>query len=135
MIDTRTRLVAALPLLVALAAPAPAAGAPDGFMSEELLRARQQEYLDYATEEFSPGNLLNVIAHLEQEERVPEFSVPAGSIPDDAWDPIFEKMRTLRDTSDFDMMYLLNLLYAHGGHPAASPALWEKARQAVLSFK
>jgi hypothetical protein len=42
---------------------------------------------------------------------------------------------TLRDTSDFSMMYLLNLLYAFRGHPAASEALWQKAEQAVLDFK
>jgi len=131
----RTSFLAPLSLLAALALAAPDAAAGDGFMSEALLLERQQEYLDYATEELSPGSLLNVIAHLEQEERVPGFTVAPGSIPDDAWDGIFEKVRTLRDTSDFDMMYLLNLLYAHGGHPAASEALWQKAEQAVLSFK
>lgn len=126
----------ALALALATFLPAAsAATADDGFMDEALLRARQQEYLDYATEVLQPQSLLNVIAHLEQEERVPGFTVAPGSIPDDAWDGIFEKLRTLRDTSDFDVLYLLNLVYAHGGHPAASPALWEKADQALLSFK
>jgi hypothetical protein len=125
-------------LAVALAtflSAAPAAPADDGFLDEALLRARQQEYLDHATEVFEPQSLLQVIAHLEQEERVPGFTVAPGSIPDTAWDAIFEKLRTLRDTSDFDVLYLLNLVYAHGGHPAASPALWEKADRALLSFK
>jgi hypothetical protein len=128
--------LSALPLLLAaLFLPGPAAGTSDGLMPEPLLRERQQEYLDYAAEVFSPQSLLNVIAHLEQEERVPGFTVAPGSIPDTAWDGIFEKLRTLRDTSDFDVMYLLNLIYAHGGHPVASETLWERADQALLSFK
>lgn len=124
--------LAALVLLLAL--PVPGAFA-DGLISETLLRARQQEYIDHATEVFSPSSFLNVINHLEREEREPGYTVAAGSIPDDAWDAQFQKIHELRDTSDFDVMYLLNLLYAHRGHPAASEALWAKAEQAVLTFK
>ena len=131
----RSRFASLLPIVAGLTLLAPPARAADGFMPEEMLLERQQEYLDYAVEEFSPGSVLNVIAHLEQEQRVPGFTVAPGSIPDTAWDGIFEKLRTLRDTSDFDLMYLLNLLYAHRGHPAASEGLWKKAEQAVLSFK
>lgn len=127
------RFRAALGLALLLAGPACVPF--DGLVAPGWLFARQHEYLAYAGEDFVPGSLLNVLANLELERRDPRHVVPAGSIPDDAWDPIFAKLFALRDTSDFDMMYLLNLLYAFRGHPAASEALWQKAERAVLDFK
>jgi hypothetical protein len=122
-------------LCLALLFAGPACVPFDGLVAPGWLLARQHEYLAYAGEEFHPGRLLNVLANLELERRDPRHVVPAGSIPDDAWDPIFANLFALRDTSDFDMMYLLNLLYAFRGHPAASEALWQKAERAVLDFK
>jgi hypothetical protein len=82
-----------------------------------------------------PSSLLHVLNHLERARRDPRFSVAAGSIPADAWQPVFDKLYALKDTSDFDLLYLQNLVYAFDGHPAAPPALWAAARQAVLDFK
>ena len=121
----------ALALALAIAWPAHA-----GFMDPALVEARQTEWLEYATETpISPGSVANVLAHLERDARDPGFSVPAGSIPDDAWDGIFQKMWELRDTSDFDALRFIDLLYAHRGHPAASKALWRATEQALLDFK
>lgn len=125
-------LLGCLSLLVAL--PAPPSRAEDGFMGESLLRQRQDEYIHFATEEFQPTSFLNLINHFEREEREPGYTVP-GAVPDTAWDAQFQKIHELRDTSDFDVMYLLNLLYGHRGHPAASETLWQRAEQAVLAFK
>lgn len=133
--DHPLRVLSACFPLAALALAAAPSGADQGFMSEGLLRERQQEYIDYATEAFQPTSFLNLINHFEREEREPGYTVAAGSIPNDAWDAQFLKLHELRDTSDFDTMYLLNLLYGHRGHPAASEALWQKAEQAVLAFK
>jgi len=97
---------------------------------------RQLEWLNFATETpLSPGSIGNVMAHLEREARDPGYSVPAGAIPDDAWDSIIDKMWRLRDTSDFDALRFVDLLYAFRGHPAASEALWQKAEQALFDFK
>lgn len=111
-------------------------GCGDGFVSLRDQQARQKGYLEFATATpIQPGSTLSVLNHLEREHRDPAYHVADGSVPDDAWDPIFEKLFRLRDTSDFDLLYLMNLLYAYGGDPVASPALWQKAEQAVLDFK
>ena len=128
----RRRVAAAC---AALFLAAPACVPFDGLVTEGWLFARQHEYLAYAGEELVPGSLLNILANLELERRDPRHVVPAGAVPDDAWDAIFDKFFALRDTSDFDMMYLLNLLYADRGHPVASEALWQKAEAAILDFK
>ncbi len=108
----------------------------DGFMHPALLRARQTQFLRFATAQpLRPGAVSNVIAHLERDAREHRFAVPAGAIPDDAWDPIFDKMWRLRDTSDFDALRFVDLLYGYRGHPAISEALWQRVEQALLTFK
>lgn len=108
----------------------------DGFVDDAEFWARQQDYLLFATgEPMNPGSILNAMNHLERAKRDKLYAVPDGAIPADAWDPVFDKLWRLRDTSDFDLLYLMNMLYAHGGHPAAAPELWEKSKQAVLDFK
>ena len=108
----------------------------DGFAGPVWTKLRQLDWLKFATETpVSPGSVGNVIAHLERDGRDPHFSVPAGSIPDDAWDGIIAKMWQLRDTSDFDALRFVDLLYGYRGHPAASEALWQKAEQALFDFK
>jgi hypothetical protein len=107
-----------------------------GFVSEKWMRGRQAEYLGFATSvPLRPSSMGHVLAYLEREARDQRFEVPAGSIPDDAWDGIFDKVWQLRDTSDFDVLRMLDLLYAFRGHPAASEALWRKTEDAVASFK
>jgi hypothetical protein len=118
-------------LLVSACGPA-----PDGFAGLLWTRVRQFDWLTFATETpISPGSVGNVIAHLERDARDPLFAVPAGSIPDDAWDGIIDKMWQLKDTSDFDALRFVDLLYGYRGHPAASEALWQKAEQALFDFK
>lgn len=111
-------------------------GGPDGFVSARWQGARQADYLKFATAQpLSPGSVSNVVAHLEREARDDFFSVPVDAIPDDAWDGIFDKMWRLRDTSDFDALRFVNLLYGYRGHPAASEALWQRVEEALLTFK
>ncbi len=108
----------------------------DGFFAEAPFRERQKEYLLFATETpMQTGSILNVLNHLELSTRKQSHELADGAIPEDAWDAVFDKMWRLRDTSDFDLLYLMNTLYAFEGHPAGEPALWEKSKQAVLDFK
>lgn len=108
----------------------------DGFVSRTWMRARQGQWLSFATAEpIRPGSIPNVMAHLERARRDRRYSVPAGTVPEDAWDGIFDKIWRLRDTSDFDVLRLLNLLYGYGGDPAVSDGAWRKAKDAVLTFK
>jgi hypothetical protein len=128
----------ALVLAAALGAapPAMAKGGKRGFVDADLTEQRQLEWLEFATETpINPGSVANVLAHLEREARDASFTVAPGVVPDDAWDGIFDKMWRLRDTSDFDALRFIDLLYSHGGHPAASAALWEKTEQALRDFK
>ncbi|MCG8588737.1 MAG: hypothetical protein MJE66_05550 [Proteobacteria bacterium] len=105
-------------------------------MDAALLEARQLDYLAYATASpMRPDSIGSVIAHLERDARDPSYAVPGGAIPDDAWDARFDKMWRLRDTSDFDALGFVNLLYAYRGHPAASEELWRAAEEALLTFK
>lgn len=105
-------------------------------VQEAWMSSRQMEWLRYVTEEpLSPGSIPNVVAHLERDRRDPSFSVPAGAIPDGSWDAIFDKMWRLRDTSDFDAVRIIDLLYGYHGHPAASEASWAAAEQALIDFK
>src|SRR6185369_12291139 len=46
------------------------------FVDAGYMRARQLEYLRFATTSFSPGNVVNVMAHLERARVDPPFSVP-----------------------------------------------------------
>ncbi|MGH0037897.1 MAG: hypothetical protein ACQGVK_22940 [Myxococcota bacterium] len=134
---TRPRILPQLAALGLLAALLPACGpSVDGYVEEGWMWVRQQQWLAHATETpMSPGSVGNVMAHLERDARDPSYAVAAGSIPDDAWDGIFEKMWELRDTSDFDVLRFVDLLYGYRGHPAASEALWQSVEQALFDFK
>ena len=108
----------------------------DGYGHPTWMWGRQMEWLLHVTEApISPGSLSNVVGHLERDRRDPSFSVPAGAIPDGSWDGIFDKMWRLRDTSDFDAVRIIDLLYGYRGHPAASEASWAAAEQALFDFK
>lgn len=129
-------LVALLVLPALLAAPTCGRLADDGLVHPLWLQVRQNEYLRFATERpLSPSSVSNVIAHLERDQRDAQFAVPAGAVPDDAWDSIFLKMWRLRDTSDFDALGFINLIYGYRGHPAISEALWQRAEAALIGFK
>jgi len=98
--------------------------------------ARQRAFLAHACETpLRPGDPMHLLAHLDCARRLGMPEVPAGAFPDDALDPVFQKMWRLQDTSDFDALRLLNLLYAAGGHPALSPGLWQRIEEALLGFK
>ena len=108
----------------------------DGYIDPTLWLSRQLAWLEFATSTpMNPGSVPNVMAHLERDLRDTGYSVPAGSIPDDAWDGVIDKMWRLRDTSDFDALRFVNLLYGYRGQPAASEALWQKVETALLDFK
>ncbi len=128
------RTLAVLPLLLTGLF---AIGCQDGYVGERWFRSRQIDYLEFATSvPLRPGSVLHVMNYLERARRDPDFADPPdGAVPADAWDGIFDKLWRLKDTSDFDLLYLMNLLYAYRGHPAVPEALWLKAEQAVLDFK
>ncbi len=124
------------------AALLPGTGEP-GFVDPDDWASRQLDYLEFATQ--SIGNSINnATNHMERDLRDPGYTAPTPGIPATAWDGAFRDMGTLEDTRDFDMVYLLNAYLGYGpgsaaggddGHPYVPAELWEKARQAILSFK
>lgn len=105
----------------------------NGFVDARWARAQADAYLASATRTFSPGSPLDVIAQAERARRDRRYSFDASSVTPEALQPIFTRMATLRDTTDFDVLYLMNLWY---GYRDVLPAATRTAiEQAFLGFK
>lgn len=97
---------------------------------------RQEEFLAWACQNSQPGDgTTQLMLHLECAKRLGKPAVPAGAFADDTLDGTFDKLYQLKDTSDFDGLRLVNLIYAHYGDPALSPQLWLRIEQALFAFK
>lgn len=108
----------------------------DGYVSDDWWAARQLEYILFAgSRPLNPSSTSQLMMHLEREALGDGFDVPDNAVPEDAWDGVIDKMWRLRDTSDFDALRFVDLLYAHRGDPAVPEALWVKAEEALLTFK
>jgi hypothetical protein len=94
---------------------------------------RQNDYLRSATQTFSPGSPLSVIAAAERARRDRHFHFDASLVTPDVYAPIFERMATLQDTTDFDVLYLLNLWYGYGRE--LPQATQDALAQNLTSFK
>lgn len=115
-------------------------GSTTATRTSPTLSAWQQQatrkYLQAAcAEKLDPANLNSLMLHLTCEKRGLGPEVPPNVVPLDAWDHKFDKIYRLRDTSDFDMLRFVNLLYAFGGHPAVPQELWQRLEKLVLTFK
>jgi hypothetical protein len=115
--------------------PPSAEAARDGFVSERAARKRALEYLRFATEETATGSILNAIAHMERDQVDAKYTAPAGAVDVGDWDAVWDKLDHLRDTRDFDALYLLFALLAYEDHAYLTPALWDRIRSSLLSFK
>jgi hypothetical protein len=109
--------------------------AGDGFVSEASARRAALRYLKFATGEVQPGSVLNAIAHMERARVDRRYEAPAGAVAVEDWDPVWDKLDHLRDTRDFDALYLLTALLGYEDDPYLSPAHWERIRSSLLEFK
>jgi hypothetical protein len=82
--------------------------------SGEDFAARQLDYLRVATTNLAPGSALSVLAHFERAAREPEFDFDPASATPEAFEPVLTRIDEFEDTTDFDVLYLLNLWYAYG---------------------
>ncbi len=89
-------------------------GTGDGWMSEADWQARTDDYLAFATRELEPGSPLSVAAHAERARRDPDFDWDREAVTVEAMQPIFDKLESFADTSDFD---IANLLALRLGYP------------------
>ncbi len=108
---------------------------PAGFVDETWMRGRQLDYLRFATEDLSTGSILNVIAHMERDRVDPDYTAPVGVVAPDAFQRSFEKIETLRDTRDFDGLYLLNLWLGYRDHPMLADGTADRIEEALAGFK
>jgi hypothetical protein len=129
------RTVAALVVVLTTmsAGTAPAVADDDGFVPERRWKARQDEFLELATESLDAGSVTNVIAHAARADRERGFEFDAGSVTTDDFARSFEKIDTFADTADFDLLYLTNLWY--GYRDALEPELREAIEARMRDFK
>jgi hypothetical protein len=105
-----------------------------GQMDEADFAPRRLAYLRWATQNVG-GGPLDAIVHMEREARDPGYVAPVGAWGPDVWDATFTKLSTFEDTSDFDVLYLMNAWLGYHGHPAVAPETWQKIEDAILAFK
>jgi hypothetical protein len=123
---------AALALILAASAQA---GTDQGFVPESSSRRSADRYLRFATEEVQAGSVLNAIAHMERARVDPRYVPPQGAVAVDDWNPVWDKLDHLRDTRDFDMLYILTALLGYEDDPYLAPEHWDRIRSSLLEFK
>ncbi|MGK2947172.1 MAG: hypothetical protein ACSLFP_01240, partial [Acidimicrobiales bacterium] len=109
------------------------AGAGDGYADEAWFRARQDDYLAFATEELQPSSILNVLAHAERSRREPDFTWDSAAVTPETFAEPLAKIAGWKDTSDFDVLYLTNLLAGYADQ--LEPELVEAVEAAITAFE
>jgi hypothetical protein len=87
----------------------PEPGSP-GLVDEAAYQARIDEYLTYATEQLTPGDVTSIAVHLVRATREPEWSWDVTAVTVPALRAVWDQIDTLQDTRDFQFMYLHWLL-------------------------
>ena len=119
---------------LALSAVPAATQDDEAFVDEDRANERNLEYLRVVTQDFVPGDPINVIAHLER-SRLDANYRSAGVVPIGAWDRLLARMSDLVDTRDFDALYLLCVVLGYADHPMLAPGLVAKVERALVDFK
>ncbi|HUW03803.1 MAG TPA: hypothetical protein VMW08_15710 [Acidimicrobiales bacterium] len=83
-----------------------------GFVDAATFTARQNDYLEFATTELSEGSILNVLNHATRAQRDDSFEADLSTVTPDVFAEPLDEIANWVDTTDFDVLYLLNLLYA-----------------------
>ncbi len=84
----------------------------DGLLDVSTWRARQDEFLRFATDHPVVSSLSNAAVHLERSRRDADFSFDGSALVPDAFSTSFAKIADLVDTADFDLIELLHLRLA-----------------------
>ena len=108
-------------------------GAVSGFVDESWFQGRQADFLRIATQNPPSGSLTNAIAHFARAEQDSSFRVDPAAVKAADFDSLFHDFDTLRDTTDFDMLYMLNLWEGYRDH--LSPEVRQAFERAMHRFK
>jgi hypothetical protein len=111
---------------------APGLDGGTGFVDKAAFRARQDDYIAFATRQYEPTSALSLLAHAERARRDNRFTFDPVKAKADLT-ASFAKIDDFEDTSDFDLLYLLNLWY--GYRADLDPALRTSIEQRILKFK
>jgi hypothetical protein len=104
-----------------------------GAMTADAFAARRRAYLEAATRSLDAGSPLSALAHFERAALDPAFRFDPGVLTPRSFAGVFDKIDTFRDTADFDVLYLLNLWYAHADR--LPPATREAIARRFRAFK
>ena len=89
-----------------------------GLVDETAWTTRVDEYLAFATAEplepGAPASPNRVLADIVRDTRDADFTWDPATVTVDTFASSFEKLDEWRDTGDFDLLYLINVLYAAG---------------------
>jgi len=108
-------------------------GTGDGYVDEEWLRGRQDDYLAFATTELDPTSITNVIAHAERARRDDSFEFDGAAVTPETFREPLEEIAGWVDTTDFDVLYLMNLYY--GYRDSLPPELVQALEDAFTGFE
>jgi hypothetical protein len=106
---------------------------PDGFVAWPWARARQNDFLRFATASTSPSSVTNAIAHAEAATRFRDRPFDASVFTPESFASSFEKIDTFTDTADFDLLYLMNLWFGYRNR--ITPALRSAIESRMVAFK
>ena len=104
-----------------------------GFIDDGWFRGRRAEFLRFATQNPPSGSLTNAIAHFARAEQDSRFHVDPAALKVADYDSLFRDFDRLRDTTDFDMLYMLNLWEGYRDH--LSPEVRQAIERAMHRFK
>ena len=136
---TAVTALTAVALLAATTMVLPSAAAPASDPATRFdtpaWRARQDDYLRWATEDrpLSPGSLTSIMAHVARAERDPGFSWDPSQLNVAALQGTFDKVEALEDTSDFDINRMIHLWVGYRQHLPADVA--DALRDHILGGK
>jgi hypothetical protein len=105
----------------------------DTTVSGDPALERENEFLLSAAEGFDIGNPVSVIAQTELAARDESVAFDPVMVLPDAFADIFAAMEGFEDTTDFDVLYLLNLWYGYGDRLSAETRA--AIKEHLLRFK
>jgi hypothetical protein len=109
-------------------------GAGDGYVPAAEWRARQDDYLKWATVKgYSPGSLGSIIANGERAKRDPSYTWDAKAPKPADFEKLFKKLDAFEDTGDYDINSMLFVDTRY--RDQLDPALVAAFEKQLLSFK
>ena len=90
----------------------------EGYVDAQSWEPQRLAYLRQAASgPLNPESLSSVLTHLARDQHDPDDTAQAGAVGAGDWQRHHDFVRSFRDTSDFRVLEMLYVLYAHPDHP------------------